>query len=170
MITSVVMVYICIFHLREGTSWIPRYTYDSFWCCMGMMWFLYVTLAVCNSLFNTYLVHFEFVRAPCDCTFRYSKVHTCSFIIFIYFFSYDCIDVSLLVMVARSCTYVIEPTANLDMPKVYPQFPFCSHLSSGSRNMIKSYGLRVSPCIIPLCIGISFVWPKYSLVHIVFVM
>ena len=24
------------------------------------------------------------------------------------------------------------------------------------------YGLRVFPCIIPLCIGISFVLPKYS--------
>ena len=28
--------------------------------------------------------------------------------------------------------------------------------------MIKKYGLRLSPCIVPLCIGISFVLPKYS--------
>ena len=27
--------------------------------------------------------------------------------------------------------------------------------------MIKRYGLRVSHCIVPLYIGISFVWPKY---------
>ena len=33
--------------------------------------------------------------------------------------------------------------------------------------MIKMYGLRVSPCIVPLCIGISFVLPKYSPVNMV---
>ena len=32
--------------------------------------------------------------------------------------------------------------------------------------MINIYGLKVSPCIVPLCIGISFVWPKYSPVNI----
>jgi hypothetical protein len=26
----VFVICICIFHLRDGTSWIPRYMYDSF--------------------------------------------------------------------------------------------------------------------------------------------
>ena len=47
-----VVVCICIFHLREGTSWISRYMYGLFWCSTGMVWFLYVTLAVCNSHLN----------------------------------------------------------------------------------------------------------------------
>ena len=65
-------------------------------------------------------------------------------------FSCDCIDVSLLVIVARSFAYAIELIVDLDVPKVYTYFPFCSHLSSGSRNMIKKYGLRVFPCIVSL--------------------
>ena len=60
---------ICIFHLRDGTSWIPRYTYGSFWCSIGMVWFLYVMLAVCICVLNVILVHFGFIWAPCDCTF-----------------------------------------------------------------------------------------------------
>ena len=32
--------------------------------------------------------------------------------------------------------------------------------------MIKRYELRVSPCIVPLCIGIPFVWPKYTPINI----
>ena len=65
-------------------------------------------------------------------------------------FSCGCIDVSLLVMVAKSYAYAIELIVNLDVPKVYPYLLFCSHLSSDSRNIIKMYGLRVSPCIIPI--------------------
>ena len=48
-------------------------------------------------------------------------------------------------MVAKSSTYAIELIVDLDVLKVYPYLPFCSHLSSGSRNIIKRYGLRVSP-------------------------
>ena len=82
-------------------------------------------------------------------------------------FSCECSDVSLLVMIAKSFAYITELIMDLDAPKVYPKFCFCNHLSSGSKNMIKTNGLRVSPCIMPLCINISFVWPKYSPVYMV---
>jgi hypothetical protein len=26
----------CAFHFSDGISWIPRYTYGSFWCRTGM--------------------------------------------------------------------------------------------------------------------------------------
>ena len=53
------------------------------------------------------------------------------------------------------------------MPNVYPFFPLCSHLRSGSRNIRRMYGLSVSPCIVPLCIGMSFVFLKCSPVNMV---
>ena len=50
---------------------------------------------------------------------------------------------------------------------MYPLFPLCNHLRSGSRNMIKKYGLNVSPYIVPLCMGIGCVLSKCSPVNVV---
>ena len=36
---------------------------------------------------------------------------------------------------ARSSAYVAELIVILDVPKVYPFFPVCNHLSSGSKNI-----------------------------------
>ena len=63
--------------------------------------------------------------------------------------------------------YAAELIVNLDVPNVYSFFPFCSHLSRGSRNIRKKYGLSVSPCIVLLCIDIGFVFPKCSPVNMV---
>ena len=68
---------------------------------------------------------------------------------------------------AKSSAYAAELIVNWDVPNVYPLFPVCSHLSSGSRNIRKRYGLSVSPCIVPLCIGMGFVLPKCSPVNMV---
>ena len=57
---------------------------------------------------------------------------------------------SLLAIAARSSAYAADEILTLDVPNVYPLFPCCSHLRRGSRNMINRYGLRVSPCIVPL--------------------
>ena len=46
-------------------------------------------------------------------------------------------------------------------------FCLCSHLSNGSKKIKNRYGLSVSPCIVPLCIGIGFVFPKCSPVNMV---
>ena len=70
-------------------------------------------------------------------------------------------------MAAKSSAYAAELIVILDVPKVYPFLPLCSHLSKGSRNNRKMYGLSVSPCIVPLCIGIGFVFPKCSPVNMV---
>ena len=70
---------------------------------------------------------------------------------------------SLFAIVARSSTYADEFIVILDVPSVFivildvpsvPYFPLCNHCRSGSRNIMNKYGLRVSPWIVPLCIGI----------------
>ena len=50
---------------------------------------------------------------------------------------------------------------------MYPLFSCCNHLRSGSRKMIKKYGLTVSHCMVLLCIRIGRVLPKCSLVNVV---
>ena len=64
--------------------------------------------------------------------------------------------------------YATEFIVILDVPNVYPFLPLCNHLDSGSNNIIKRYGLRVSPYIVPRCIDIFCVLPKCSLVNMVF--
>ena len=65
-------------------------------------------------------------------------------------FSCVCSDLSLLAIAARSFAYAADEILTLDVPKVYPLSPCCSHLRSGSKNIINRYGLRVSLCIVPL--------------------
>ena len=55
----------------------------------------------------------------------------------------------------------------LEVLKVYPLFSLCSHMRSGSRKIIKMYGLNVSPCIVPLCVGIGCVLSKCSPINMV---
>ena len=59
-------------------------------------------------------------------------------------FSWVYIDWRLLVIDARSSAYAAKLIVNLDVPNVYPFFPICSHLSSGSKNIRKRYGLSVA--------------------------
>ena len=82
-------------------------------------------------------------------------------------FSWVCIEWRLLVIAARSSVYAVELIVSLDVPNVYPFFPVCSHLSSGSRNLRKRYGLSVSPYIMSRCIWMGFVLPKCLPVNIV---
>ena len=77
------------------------------------------------------------------------------------------IDWKFLVITAKSSAYVAKLIVSLDVPNVYPLFLLCSHLSRGSRNIRKRYRLSVSPCIVPLCIGIGFVFPKCSPINMV---
>ena len=70
-------------------------------------------------------------------------------------------------MVARLSAYAAELVVNLDVQNVYPFFPLWSHLSRGSRNIKKRYGLSVSSCIVSLCIDIGFVFPKCSPMNMV---
>ena len=81
--------------------------------------------------------------------------------------SWICIDWILFVMAARSSAYAAELIVNLDVPNVYPLFPRCSQRSSDSKNIRKRYGLSVSPYIVSLCIGMSFVLPKCSHVNMI---
>ena len=83
-------------------------------------------------------------------------------------FSCICSDVSLFAIIARLSTYAAEFIVILDVPNVYPFLPLCNHLDSGSKNIIKRYGFRMSPYIVPYYIGIFCILPKYSIVNMVF--
>lgn len=48
-----------------------------------------------------------------------------------------------------------------DVLKWYPRLSFFNHLSSDSRKIMKRYGLKVSPCIIPRLILIGCMVPKW---------
>ena len=50
---------------------------------------------------------------------------------------------------------------------MYPLFPRCCQRSSVSKNIKKMYGLSVPSCIVPICISMSFVFPKCSPVNMV---
>ena len=74
---------------------------------------------------------------------------------------------NLLAIAVRSSAYAADEILTLEVPKVYPLFPCCSHLRRDSRNMINRYGLSVSPYIVPLWMGIGRVLPKCSPVNII---
>ena len=82
-------------------------------------------------------------------------------------FNCVCIDWILFVIAARSSTYAAELMVSFDVPNVYLFLPLCNHLSNGSRNIMNKYGLRVSPWMVPLWMGIGFVLPKCSPVNVV---
>lgn len=73
----------------------------------------------------------------------------------------------MFVIVAKSSAYAVELIVSLNVPNVYPFFPLCSHCNNGYKNIKEMYCLSVSSCIIPLCIGIDFVFLKCSSVNIV---
>ena len=96
-----------------------------------------------------------------------------------------CSDVSLFVVAAKSFPFVAKLILMFNVPNVYPFLPLCSHLSSGSRNIIKKTlpskmsltyfiekyfsnffkrGLKVLLCIVHLCIGI-FLYLTNVLIH-----
>ena len=68
-----------------------------------------------------------------------------------------CMCFMSLVVIAKSLAYAAELSEYCDVLSLYPKFPHPSHLSSGSRNMIKRYGLSVSHCMVPLCIWTGLV-------------
>jgi hypothetical protein len=76
-------------------------------------------------------------------------------------------DFMLFVIMARSSAYAAEFSVYCDVLSLYPRLSRSSHLSRGSRNMIKMYGLSISPCMVPLCMCTGFVLPKCVPVNIV---
>ena len=80
-------------------------------------------------------------------------------------FSCFCNEYSLLAIAAKSSAYATDDIFILDVPKVYPLLPCCNHLRRGSKNIKNKYGLRVSPCIVPLWMGMGKVLPKYSKIY-----
>ena len=69
---------------------------------------------------------------------------------------------SLFVIIARSFAYIAEFIVILDVPNEYPYFPFCNQFRSGSRSIMNKYGLKVSPWIVPLCIGILYLTKVFT--------
>ena len=167
-ITLLVVTCVCNFHLSIGTSCMPRYTYGSFWCNTGSVWFLYLICWARIWFLNLFGYILDLFGQPVMAhlvTPKSMPAHSQNLSIL---FSCVCIDCGLLVSAARSSVYAAELTVICDVPKMYPFFPLCSHLRSGSNNIRKRYGLRVSPCMVPLCIGIGLVLPKCSPIGMVF--
>jgi hypothetical protein len=73
----------------------------------------------------------------------------------------------LFVIMAKSSAYAAELIVYCDVLSVYPKLPHSNHLNSGSRDMIKRYGLSVSPCMVPHCMWTGLVLPKYEPKNIV---
>ena len=96
------------------------------------------------------------------CTPR--SLHTHSQYLFI-FSSWVCSDWRLFEIATRSFAYAVKLMVNFNVPNVYPFLPLCNQRSNGSKNMRNKYGLNVSPWMMPLCIGIGFVFPKCSPVN-----
>lgn len=82
-------------------------------------------------------------------------------------FSWICSDWRLFVMIARSFAYVAEFIINLDVPNVYPFSLFYSQRNNSSRKIKNRYGLSMSPCIVPLCMGVGFGFLKCSPINMV---
>jgi hypothetical protein len=75
-------------------------------------------------------------------------------------FNCGCMDLMLLVIMARSSAYAVAFIVYYDVLSLYHRFLYSSHLNRGSKNIIKRYGLSVSPCMVLLCMCTSFVLPK----------
>ena len=141
--------------------------YGSFWCSMGMSWFLYVIFWAWICTLNVFGFVFDLFGQPVIAHFgtpRSIHVHS-QYLSSL--FSWVCIDCRLFEITAKSSAYAAELMVSLDVPSVYPFVPLCNHLSNGSKNIKNMYGLSVSPCMGPLCIGIGSVLPKCSPVNIV---
>ena len=108
---------ICIFHLRDGTSWIPRYRYDSFWCGIRMHWFLYAIIEICICVLNVswfilglighhVTTHFDITKSIFSMSQYFSNSFNC-----------NCNDVSLLVIGARFFAYATKLIVALNVQR-----------------------------------------------------
>jgi hypothetical protein len=59
-----------------------------------------------------------------------------------------CMCFILFVIMAKSSAYAVELSVYCDVLSLYPKLPRSNHLSSGSRDMIKRYGLV---CLLVWC-------------------
>jgi hypothetical protein len=75
-------------------------------------------------------------------------------------FIYGCMCFISLIIMAKSSAYAAELSVYSDVLSLYPRLLPSNHLSSSSRDMIKRYGLSVSPCMVLLCMWIGLVLPK----------
>ena len=67
--------------------------------------------------------------------------------------SWDCRDVSLFSIIARSSAYAAIFIVILDVPSVYPFLPLHNQRRSGCRNIMNRYGLIVyNPYIVGICL------------------
>jgi hypothetical protein len=98
----------CAFHLSDGISCIPRYTYGSFWCKTGICWFLYFML--CDWMYalkvvvgigllfgHTVMAH---LGIPSSIPAQWQNLSILSIC--------SCMDLISFIIMARSSTYAAE--------------------------------------------------------------
>lgn len=71
-------------------------------------------------------------------------------------------DVNLLASTTRSFAYAMELSLVSEVLNACMLLPLCNPLS-----VIKRYGLRISPCMVPLWMGMGCVLPKCYLIIMV---
>ena len=154
------VISLCMFHLREGISWMPRYVYGSFCVRVGKFFVLYVMFCDWIYALNVFGLSFDLLGHPVIAYFarlRSISDHSANFCSLVIWGWTCCI---LLVIMAKSSAYAVVEHVDVDVLKWYPRLSFSSHRSRGSKKMRNRYGLRVSPCMVPRLIFIWGVVPK----------
>ena len=116
------------------------------WACMQTFDTYGLSLDLLGLLVMAHLVNF---RSRCDHSENFCSLWMCGYL-------FD----NLSVMMTRSSTQVVALHVIVEVLKWYSMLFFPNHRKSGSRKMMKRYGLIVSPCIVPMVIKISGVAPK----------
>jgi hypothetical protein len=119
-----------------GPVWV-WFLYVILWDCMYV---LKVVVGMCLLLGHPVMVH---LGMPSSIPAHWQNLSILFICGCMYFIS--------LVIMAKSYAYAAELSLYCDVLSLYPKLLLSSHLSSGSRDMIKRYGLSVSPCMVPLC-------------------
>ena len=118
-----------------------------FWACMQTFNTCGLSLDLLGLLVMAHLVNF---RSRCDHSENFCSLWICG-----------CLFTKLSVMMARLSTQVMVSHVVVEVLKWYPMLFFPNHRKSGSRKMMKRYGLIVSPCIVPMLIRINGMAPKW---------
>ena len=103
-----------------------------------------------NLLGHPVIAHFERFRSMYDHSANFCSLNIC-----------DWMYCMLSDIIVRPFAYAVVVHVEGDVLKWYPMSSFSSNLNSNSRNIIKKYGLSVSPCMVPRLIVIGGVVSKW---------
>lgn len=136
-------MFLCNFHLNDGTKCMPRYVFASFWDIVGkgllfnrMIWACVNALNLMNLSLDLSGIHVmaQLARSMC----AHSK-NLCSLCIYGYMYQMLC------VIMAMPFAYAMVLQVVVEVLKCYPMLFVSKQRSSWSRKIMKRYGLSISP-------------------------